>query len=489
MLNNPFKAPESFPNSNEKRVSFKRLVIAAAFPFCISSGAYTIKITTDRLMLANHSSLGLCAALSGGLAAFMLASLFIGLASYTSILVSQYYGAKAYRQIGPCVWRGLFVSLLAGGILLLLATPVSRIFSLIGHPDDLATAESLYFKILTFGAIFSLGNTALMCFWTGRGKTWTVVKVNLLAILVNIFLNNQLIFGSQALGIPSLGILGAGLATLSSDALKTVLLLGLFLKANHQKAYLTFPPKIGANRSNRLFLKQGLSNGSLALLNNGTLAFFHLIIGLYAQDKSFVPVASGISFTIVSAFLIPLIGLSSAITMLTGQAKGAGDENFLRDILRSGTFWALVFLGSGGLAILCFPNQFISFFGHNVSLTPPTFSLIQNLLGLAIAFLVVEGFGQFWSGAIRGLGAVTKSMKITAFTGLGFFIGAPLIFTLGGGASWIWILLISLGLVRASLCFLYLWKKIKGQLYLHPPYSKSSISGGYLLPKELIKAI
>ena len=145
-------------------------VFAASIPFAISSRAFAFKLFCDRVMLAWHSDRAMIAALSAGMSAFMLASLFIGTAGYVASLVAQYHGAGRLKQIGASVWQSIFFSVASGLLIAAAGLLLAPAFGWIGHDPDLAGKERIYFTLLTSGAMATLASISLTCFWVGRKK-------------------------------------------------------------------------------------------------------------------------------------------------------------------------------------------------------------------------------------------------------------------------------------------------------------------------------
>ena len=75
--------------------------------------------------------------------------------------------------------------------------------------------EVAYFKILCLGGGAYAASYALSGFFSGRGKTWPVLWVNVATTVVNLVLDYALIFGHW--GFPELGIVGAGIATVAAQ--------------------------------------------------------------------------------------------------------------------------------------------------------------------------------------------------------------------------------------------------------------------------------
>ncbi|MDR1921411.1 MAG: FAD:protein FMN transferase [Candidatus Adiutrix sp.] len=403
------------------------LTAAAAVPFMLSSGATALKLSCDRFMLARYSSDSLYAAVSGGMTAYMAASLLVGLVAYTSVFVSQYHGAGLDRRIGLCVRQSLIFSLAAGLLLALLAPALAPAFSLLGHAPRLAELEGQYFSILTAGAVFSLLNTSLMAFFTGRGETWLVVLVNLGSIAANAALNGLLIFGAPGL-CPALGIVGAGLATVASDAAKTAVLAALFLSPTNRRVYHTARGRLFEPR---LFLKlarKGLDNGFQLFTGVSSMALFNLAAGQAAAPAG--AAASGIAFSLVTAASIPAIGLGSAVAMLVGRAVGANDRDLARRNVRQAGRLAAGYGALVALIFLAWPPALIKLFGPG--LAPAGRELAGELVGPAAVFFLAETAAMLYGGAIRGAGDSAYAMRVGA--GAGALMAGLSLMVLGAGA-------------------------------------------------------
>ena len=109
--------------------------------------------------------------------------------------------------MGPAVWQGIYLALLSGLLALIPAALASPLFELIGHDPAIRHEETEYFRILCYGTGPQVLSTAASCFFSGRGQTWVVLAVNVVAISINIVLDYGLIFGHWSL--PGMGIAGA----------------------------------------------------------------------------------------------------------------------------------------------------------------------------------------------------------------------------------------------------------------------------------------
>ncbi len=186
-------------------------VLLISFPLVLSTGAWALQHFFDRMFLTWYSAEALAAAMPAGILNFTIMGLFIGTSGYVGTFVAQYFGAGRHHQIGPVLWQGVYVALIAALIHLFFIPLAGPFFRMVGHEPAVMQLEIIYFQILCLGAGPVVGSMALSTFYSGRGKAWPVVWVNFAATCINTILNYILIFGH--LGCPALGIAGAGIAT------------------------------------------------------------------------------------------------------------------------------------------------------------------------------------------------------------------------------------------------------------------------------------
>jgi Na+-driven multidrug efflux pump len=159
--------------TNWKRKNGYRDVLGISLPLVASMGSITLMQFTDRIFLAGYSMDAISAALPAGIASFTAISFFMGVANYVNAFVAQYTGAHAFNRVGAALWQGIYFALFSAVILALFFFASPWLFDLIGHSPGVRVLEVRYFNILTLGAGLVVTGSALACFYTGRGLTWT----------------------------------------------------------------------------------------------------------------------------------------------------------------------------------------------------------------------------------------------------------------------------------------------------------------------------
>ena len=215
-----------------------REFLVIAFPMILSTASWSIQHFVDRVFLTWYSTDALAASLPAALTNFVFVSLFLGMAGYVNTFVAQYSGAHRLERVGPAVWQGVYLALLSGLLALIPAFFSGPLFGFVGHAPAIRAEEIEYFRILCYGTGPQVAATAFSCFFSGRGETWIVLGVNVMAIGVNIVLDYGLIFGHW--GLPALGISGAAWATNIGLVIAAVVFALLFLRRQYREEYATW---------------------------------------------------------------------------------------------------------------------------------------------------------------------------------------------------------------------------------------------------------
>ncbi len=205
-------------------------ILQIAWPLIIANSFWNLQLTIDRIFLGMHSTESLGAAMAVMGVFWVPMALLQQTASYITTFVAQYYGANEEYKIGASVWQAIYVSLIGGVLFLGLQFFSPVFFSFVGHAQNIQTLEVSYFNSLGYTALPTALVAAISGFFTGLGRTKTVIILNLVGLVLNVFFDYGMIFGN--FGFSAMGITGAGYAT--SIATYGSAFLGIFLIFNHQ---------------------------------------------------------------------------------------------------------------------------------------------------------------------------------------------------------------------------------------------------------------
>lgn len=445
-----------------------RVVFHHALPLVISSGSFAFKLFCDRLMMAWYADRSIGASVSAGMTSFMTLAFFMGISGYCTTFVAQYYGAERPRRIGIAVWQTLLFSLVSAVIILAASHKLAPFFSLIGHAPELAAEEEAYFRALAVGPVFVLCHVGLSGFWNGRGRIWTVVAVGVASIFLNIAANWMLIFGAAgctrldatifaplgellnalaaACDAPQWGIMGAGLATVGTDAFSMLVLLVLFLRRTNRMMFDTWPKQTLDWDLMRRMIRHGSGNGLQMLFDGGSFAVFNLLIGTYGltAEGANVGAASSIAFSVNSTSYIPLAGLGMTASILVGNGIGAGKIRYAESAVSGTRLIVLTYALCVACAFFFLPEQLVGLFGHGQVLHPSTAELARTFLRIAALFCVSDAVFLLYNSAVRGAGDTKFSACATAINGwLLFALPCCIARWYGAGFFVLWTILVA----------------------------------------------
>ena len=378
-----------------------RQFLVIAFPLILSTGALSVQHFVDRMFLTWYSPETIAAAMPAGMLNFCIMSLFIGTVGYVNTFVAQYFGAGRKNRIGPVVWQGLYISVLGGLGIMLLIPFAEPIFRLVGHDAAIRQLEEEYFSILCLGAGPMIASTALAGFFSGRGRTWPVMWVNILATGVNLLLDYVLVFGSW--GFPEMGIRGAGVATVLAGVFSLLAYIPLVCRPLYDGKYQTLR---GWRFEKELFLRMlrfGLPSGVQFFLDMSGFTVFILLIGHLGTVSL---AATNIAFNISTLSFMPMIGSSIAISVLVGQYLGKNQPEMATTSVYSGFHLTFGYMFVIALSYLFVPELFVLPFaaGADPAGFAEIYGLTVRLLRFVAIYSVFDTMNLVFASAIKGAG-------------------------------------------------------------------------------------
>ena len=414
-----------------------REFLAIAFPLILSTASWSIQHFVDRVFLTWHSTTALAAALPAGMTCFVVLSLFLGSASYVNTFVAQYVGARRPERVGPALWQGAYLSLISGLAGLGLAQVAAPLFDLIGHDAAIRQSEAAYFRILCYGMLPAVLSAAFSCFYSGRGKTWTILAVSASVTGVNIVLDYGLIFGHW--GLPAWGIEGAAWAT-NAAALFAAGTYGILLmRPRYRREFATLR---GWRLNRELFLRLlrfGGPSGVNFMLDILAFSLFILIVGRLGVLEL---TATNLAFNINSLAFMPLIGCGIAVSTVVGQRLGEDRPEAAEYCTWTGFHLAAGYMGVMVLAYLLAPALFLSPYG--VGATGPDFlaarDLATDLLRIVAAYCLFDAAYMVFTAALKGAGDTRYIMWMSVGMAWGIMVVPSFVVYeyFGGGIFALW---------------------------------------------------
>lgn len=433
-----------------------RKTLALASPIIAGHIGQMLMGWTDTLMVGYVGVVPLAAC---AFANTLLAVAFVfgfGVMTSVSVRASRAFGAG--RGTGDVYRAGLVLGAGLGGLLIVGLLALIPFLHLFGQPAEVNESAIGYLALTAFSLVPVMMITSAKGFSESLSRPWPPFWIVLGGVLLNVGLNWVLIFGE--LGMPRLGLTGAGLATLISRCLTFAAMAAYLGRAEYFRSHLAREPGRPLGRELVDLLRIGLPAGGQFLAEVSAFACASLMMGWIGIGAL---AAHQIAITCAATtFMIPL-GLGMAITVRVSQSFGAGAVDRVRPIAFGG-------LGMGLGVMLCTAAGFLLFSRSLAGLfvsDPQVVAISATLLVIAGFFQLVDGTQIIMMNALRGLADVSVPMGMAVFSY--WVIALPmsylLAFRAGFGPQGIWAGLAA-GLFVASVCLTwrFWWKSSSARL-------------------------
>ena len=432
-------------------------VLVLAIPLIITTGSGSLQSFIDRMFLSWFDSNALAATVPAALVSMTLTAFFLGVASYVAVFVAQHYGAREHPRIGGAVWQGFYILLPALLFVIPISIYIEPIFAWIGHDPILQAMEVSYARILILAIPVIIVSASVAGFFSGIGRTSVVMWSNLLITVLNLLLDYGLIFGNW--GLPRLGVTGAALATVISLVVGTLVQLWVFFSPGYREVYNTWTLWRFDWVLFKRLLRFGLPLGLQSQMQMLAWTLFVLLIGKIGVAEL---TAHSIAMNVFMIMVMPVAGMSIAVSVLVGQRLGAGNTESATRVTYSSIHLAGLFFVLSGLVLVGAPDLFIRPFASGM--TEATYSgtvpLVEGLLGLVGLFCLFEAVSMMMAGALKGAGDtlfVAWASILCSWLVLVLPTGI-LVMVWGGPLFWCWVFFVANGFAM----FLVHWLRFRG---------------------------
>jgi MATE family multidrug resistance protein len=378
-------------------------LLRLAWPLILSNSFWTLQLLLDRVLLSRFSPEAVGAGMAAALLYWTPINLLQSTASYATTFVAQYTGAGQHRRVGPVVWQALHFSLAAGILFMGLAPLAGPLVALGGHSARLQELEATYLSCLAFSGLPLLVTAAASSFFAGRGDSRTVLGINAVGLAVNGLLALLLIFGRPELGVPSLGIAGAGWATVAGSSASAALSVALLLRPRYRAEYATGS---GWRPDPALFarlMRFSLPNGLFVALDTLGFALFVQLVGRLGEAALS---ATSVTFALNLVAILPTLGIGQAVEVLVGQRLGEDRPDVAARSTWAGFRVALGFTALLALAYVLLPGPLIDLFEGRGG--GPEREAVRALVPVLLRFVAVyclfDTMNVVFSFALRGAG-------------------------------------------------------------------------------------
>lgn len=376
-----------------------RLIFVFSIPLLIGNIFQQLYNMVDSIVVGNFVGEKALAAVGTGFPViFMLSSLFMGVGMGTTIMISQYFGARDFDSIKDTVntiYTAMMIAIIPLSIIgIAVSAPLLRLMNV---PDDGTLHMAwVYMAIIFAGLVGSMGYNINAGILQGLGDSRTSLFFLMIATVVNIVLD---LFFTVVLGM---GVAGVALATVIAQAVSWIF--GIWF-INKNYSYITIRPmKFHFHREllSRA-LKLGIPAGIQQALFSVGIMVMQSLVNSYGSN--FMAGFNGANKLDTFAFM-PIQSFTNAMTTYVGQNIGA--NNYPR--VRSGTRAGLILsVGSSlviGGAVYPFSGYLMRMFNQNAEVIASGVTYLHSVL--PFFFLLAAMFT--YNSVLRGAGEMIVPM-------------------------------------------------------------------------------
>lgn len=353
----------------------------------------------------------------------------------TIALIARESGTKNEGNIHGMTKQALTLAFFMGLVLWLLVSlfgiPLLRLF---GARDSVLKFGAIYLRIVLLGTPFVYYNMTSRAILQAKGDTFTPMVIFVCMNIVNILFNWLLIFGISI--FPQLGYKGAAYGTLIANIFAFCFFVVLLKKkvfnnnmTDCLKPTFDFPLIVRFFRIGGFAVVQAVARPVTGLVMYG-------IASLSGDDALAAFTIGGRMFNLV--FII-LVGLTTAISVLTGQNLGKKNFKAIDTYVRNG-----LLIGAVNMLIFAVPYFIFPEFIMGLFVQPEDYKVIEigiNYFRITYIGLSTIIFSIIYGGVFIGAGDTAPPMVASLVANWAFKV--PLAFVFAGildlGSDWVWI--------------------------------------------------
>ncbi|MDQ8193477.1 MATE family efflux transporter [Coraliomargarita sp. SDUM461004] len=432
-----------------------RKTLLLALPLIAGQLSQMLLGLTDTLMVGRVGTVDLAAAAFGNALLHLPFSFAIGLSIAVSIQVAHWFGRGQLRDAGEALRNGLFISVLLAIALMALVCFSIPFLGYLDPPDAVLAIVPPYLYWIGFSFLAMVPTMVIKSFAEAQSEPWMVLWIQLGGVVLNIALNAIFIFGY--LGMPSMGLTGAGVAT----CLARFITLGalFYYLFNSRRLAAALPPlwwRRPERTECRALTKMASPLSGQLLIEIGAFTVSAFLIGQFGATAL---AAHQIALTCaMTTFMLPL-GLSMAVTIRVSHAVSAAQALRCRQIVLGAQCMGIMIMLSCALVYVFLGDRIAAGFTEDLEVVRVTVSI----LAVVAIFQLLDGIQVISGAALRGMRDVNfpTGILFACFWLIAIPLGAVLGFWASFGALGIWSGL-AIGLALASVALsIRLWRKLK----------------------------
>jgi putative MATE family efflux protein len=334
---------------------------------------------------------------------FTLISLVIGIATGSTIVIAQYFGAKDFDKVKRSI-DTLYIYLFVASIILTIVGIIftEPLFRLMQLPDEIMPQAVTFLQIYLLGMVAFFGFNGTSSILRGLGDSKTPLYFLIASTILNVLLDLLFIL------VFKWGVAGAAIATVISQTLAFIATI-VYLNKYHKIISINIKNLVFDKqlfyKSIKIGLPTGLQQTFVAL---GMMA----LMGIVNTFGTNVVAAYSVAARIDSLASMPAMNFSMALSAFVGQNIGANKSNRVRSGLIATLKMSSIIAVSISILVIFAGNFLMKMFTSD----PDVIRIGHEYLIIVGMFYLAFNSMFAYNGVMRGAGDTLIPMFITLFS-------------------------------------------------------------------------
>lgn len=379
-----------------------------AYPILLTLLIQNLIQVIDTAFLGRVGEVELGASAIAGIYYIAIFTIAFGFSTGSQILIGRRNGEKKYDKIGEIViWGIAFLWIMATFIFVFTKVVSAPLLEKILTSKNILAASLEYLDWRIYGIFFAATNVMFRAFFVGTTRTKVLTINAILMALANILFDYLLIFGNW--GFPRMGIGGAALASVISEAISVIFFIIYTCIVIDFKKY-GFITKFWKN----LQVIKNILTISFSLMVQYFLSLSTWLIFFVAIERmgEMTLAVSNIVRSCYMIVTIPIQALATTSNTLVSNTIGAKRTNEVISLIWKIARLALAIVMLFVVVIGLFPEWVISVYTSNEKLIQESIPSLYVILGV----LPVMGIGNVFFNAVSGTGNTRTALVIECST-------------------------------------------------------------------------
>ncbi|MDB4082543.1 MATE family efflux transporter [Candidatus Pelagibacter sp.] len=316
---------------------------------------------------------------------FTIIAVGVGIGAATNACIGNLIGEKKLNRASLFIAQSVVFALVTSVIVTLFGLNASTfLLGVMGSNVDGIALTKEYLDIIFYGTFIVMIQISLNGALNAQGDTKSYRNVLIFSFFLNIFLNPLFIWGYGI--VPAFGIGGLAIATVISQSIGTIYL-AYKINSCKLKKFLTikcFVPK--PEMIKELFSQALPIMFSMLFIGVGIFNILYFI----GQFGDLATAGYGAALRVEQVFLLPVIGLNTAVLSIGGQNFGAKKYNRIRELYTKALFFGASFMAGAGVILFFGAEFFVSQFTDNQE------AIIHGVIYLKVAALIAPIYPVFF---------------------------------------------------------------------------------------------